>query len=433
MIKIKTSMSSFSDQIYNLYSDTEGKDKKVKTLTFQVTDDCCMKCTYCYQINKAHHSMSFEIAKNFIDQLLDLNNPLEYFNPYTNTLGIIIEFIGGEPLMEIDLIQQICDYITIQMYKKNHPWLLKHRFSICSNGLLYFQPKVQDFFKKYYNRLSFSISIDGNKELHDACRIDLLGRGTYDRALKAMQHYVENYHGRLSTKMTLSPENINYTSEAIINLINLGYEEISANCIFEEGWTLEHAKIFYSELKKITNFICEHDELNQELTLTLFSDTAFSPISSDNNWCGGVGENMLAIDYKGDFYPCIRYMESSLGNSREPIIIGNINKGFYTTEKEKKFQEMLNNVTKTEQSTQECLECPIESGCAWCSGYNYQCFGTVKKRATYICIMHQARALGNLYFWSHYNPKKNFTINLEKEKILKIISLEEYQQLFKKN
>lgn len=36
---------------------------------------------------------------------------------------------------------------------------------------------------------------------------------------------------------------------------------------------------------------------------------------------------MLAIDYKGDLYPCLRYMESSIGQSQSPYIIGNVNNG----------------------------------------------------------------------------------------------------------
>jgi len=75
------------------------------------------------------------------------------------------------------------------LIEKDHPWLLRHKISICSNGLLYFEPKVQAFLEKYKNRLSFSISIDGNKELHDSCRLDLEGKGTYDRAIAAVHHY----------------------------------------------------------------------------------------------------------------------------------------------------------------------------------------------------------------------------------------------------
>lgn len=427
MIKIlpMTAHQTFQAQLSRLYPDD---DKKVKEITFQVTDDCCMKCSYCYQKHKQHHKLSFETAKKFIDKLLDTENPLSYLNPYSNTMGIVLDFIGGEPLMEVDLITQICDYLTNEMIKKNHPWLYKHRFSICSNGLLYFTPAVQKFLQKYHNRLSFTVSIDGNKELHDSCRVDLQGNGTYDRALAAMQHYATVYHGSLNTKMTLSPENIQYTSDAIINLINLKYDTIFANCVFEPGWTVQHAQTFYQELKKISNFICTSD-LDHTVLLSLLDKRAFLPRYSDDNWCGGVGENMLALDYLGNYYPCLRYMESSLNGEQEPLIIGAIDTGFYTTEKQLKIKETLNSVTKTSQSTKECLECPIESGCAWCSGYNYQCYGTVNKRATNICLMHKARALGNWYFWKHYEKNTDFQNFLPKEQALQIISLKEWEEL----
>jgi len=32
----------------------------------------------------------------------------------------------------------------------------------------------------------------------------------------------------------------------------------------------------------------------------------------NDNCCGGTGTDNFSIDYKGDIYPCIRYMESSL-------------------------------------------------------------------------------------------------------------------------
>ena len=101
--------------------------------------------------------MSFETAKKVVDMLLDMDNPCPYLDPYKNTSSIVFEFIGGEPFMEIDLITQICDYIEEQMIIKHHPWIFRHRYSICSNGLLYFEPKVQNFIRKYNSSLSFSI------------------------------------------------------------------------------------------------------------------------------------------------------------------------------------------------------------------------------------------------------------------------------------
>ena len=123
--------------------------------------------------------------------------------------------------------------------------------STCSNGLLHFDPRVQQYIKKHGKHFSYSISIDGNKKVHDACRIDLNGRGSYDRAIAAVNDYRNNYNiSNLRTKMTISPDNINLLSEALIDMIeNQGYSIIHLNCIFEEGWELSHAQILYKELK----------------------------------------------------------------------------------------------------------------------------------------------------------------------------------------
>ena len=83
--------------------------------------------------------MTFEIAKTFIDNLLT-----NYYSAVNtnNAFAVCLNFIGGEPLMEIDLIDQICEYYITSLIEKNHPWLYHVRFGICSNGLLYKTEKV---------------------------------------------------------------------------------------------------------------------------------------------------------------------------------------------------------------------------------------------------------------------------------------------------
>jgi sulfatase maturation enzyme AslB (radical SAM superfamily) len=83
--------------------------------------------------------MTFETAKVFIDKLL--TDQYDLITTKTKK-GLIIEFIGGEPFLMIDLVSQISDYIWESMIKLNHPWLLFSRISISSNGILYFEPKV---------------------------------------------------------------------------------------------------------------------------------------------------------------------------------------------------------------------------------------------------------------------------------------------------
>ena len=122
--------------------------------------------------------MSFETAKIFLDKLF--NDEYDFINS-KNTDAIVFDFIGGEPLLEIELIEQIIKYSLNTMIRLKHPWLKYFTTSMCSNGLLYNTPKVQKFFKKYGHWWGgYSVSVDGNKELHDKCRIDCEGNPTYD-------------------------------------------------------------------------------------------------------------------------------------------------------------------------------------------------------------------------------------------------------------
>jgi sulfatase maturation enzyme AslB (radical SAM superfamily) len=114
-----------------------------RNVTFQVTDDCCLKCSYCYQTHKGHRMMTVDTAKNICDllfELYDKNEPNAVINH--ETTGIILEFIGGEPFMNVPVIEQAFDYFLNKCYALNHPWLTACRISISSNGLLYFEPDV---------------------------------------------------------------------------------------------------------------------------------------------------------------------------------------------------------------------------------------------------------------------------------------------------
>jgi radical SAM peptide maturase (CXXX-repeat target family) len=413
--------NSFPDMFPELAAKHQGENNPclVKNFTFQVTEACSLNCTYCYQIAKTKKRMSFETAKKIVDRLYNDDNG--------KSEAIILEFIGGEPLLEIELIDKIIDYFMLQGVLRNHRWATYFMVSICSNGVAYFEPKVQEFIKKHYKHLSFSISIDGYKELHDACRVFKDGSGSYDIAVAGAMHYMNNYSQHMGTKMTFAPENIMYVSEALKNLILLGYTQINANCIFEKGWTVEHATIFYQELKKAAQWIIDNDK--EEIYISLFEENMFGPMSIEDNpnSCGGNGK-MLAVNPDGIFYPCLRYMETSLGNNQPPITCGDISQGIDWNK-----LECMECVTRRSQSTDECFYCPIATGCNWCSAYNYQEFGTINKRATYICEMHKARALANVYFWNKlyrkHNMPERFEMHCPKDWALKIIDEDEYNML----
>ena len=99
----------------------------------------------------------------------------------------------------------------------------------------------------------------------------------------------------------------------------------------------------------------------------MYDEKFFKPksITDIEIWCGGNGQ-MIAVDWKGDISPCIRYMESSLGKDIKPIIIGNVKTGIVTDQKCKDCVKLLKSINRITQSTEECIYCPIADGCSWC-------------------------------------------------------------------
>lgn len=375
-----------------------------RTVTFQVTDACNLACTYCYQTNKGTRRMSFETAKKFADNLISGDKNFDqYVNPERST-GLVVEFIGGEPFLEIDLIDRIVDYIREQLILKNHPWANKVCFSICSNGVLYRDERVQRFLQKNYDCVSFSVTVDGDKALHDSCRVFADGSPSYDLAADAALDWISRGY-YMGSKITIAPDNLDHLVSAFKHFVSMGYEEINANCIYEVVWTTEQAQRFYKQLKEIADFLLA-DEKYRYLAFSIFGETIGKPMESTElqNWCGGTG-SMLVCDPDGKLFPCIKYMESSLNGDQKPVSIVDVDNGLLATCEQEHCLECLNSITRRTQSTDECFYCPIAGGCSWCSAWNYQVYGTANKRWIGICEMHKARSLANTYYLTKYYAK----------------------------
>ena len=428
---------SYFDLVVRTRNALEANKVKSKRfsrcVTFQVTNGCNLNCSYCYQICKGSAQMTKETGIKLVDylyELYDKDEPDGFINKETENLQI--DFIGGEPFLNVATMEAICDHFFEVGLKKRHIWIENLRISISTNGTLYFNEDVQRFLKKYHNFISLSVTIDGPKELHDVCRKDYSGNGSFDTAMAAVEHYRKNYGRVDSTKITISPENLPYINHIVNFARNNGFTNIASNTVAEADWTIDHAREYYNQLKELANDLLQNNET--DVAITLFNSNDFKPLPTthQDNWCGGTGE-MLAFDSNGVMYPCIRYMESSLGSDQPPLIIGNLETGLYGTPETRKIRDEFYSITRRSQSTDECFHCSIASGCAWCSAWNYQKTGSSNKRATTICIMHQARSLANVYFWNSYyalnKREKRMPLYLDQKKAIEIIGEEEYNML----
>ena len=160
-------------EAYTLGKQMKQWNEKAQSLTFIVTEDCNLRCKYCYITHKASNAkMSLEVAQKFIDYVLSGSIKMQE--------AVILDFIGGEPLLEVDLISQICDYFKIKAYEKNIDWYWNYRINISTNGVNYSDKNVQGFIAKNKGKLSIGISIDGTKEKHDSQRVFPNSSGSYE-------------------------------------------------------------------------------------------------------------------------------------------------------------------------------------------------------------------------------------------------------------
>lgn len=377
-------------KIYNEIDTWE--DGTAKNITFIVTKDCQLACKYCYLVGKnSQERMSWDIAKAAIDYILD--------QEFTEK-SVIWDFIGGEPFLEIDLIDRICDYLKIEMYRRNHHWFNSYRFSFSTNGINYHTAKVQQFIKKNREHLSIGITIDGTETKHNLNRIyrysvDGKEHGSYLDVLKNIPLWLKQFPNA-GTKVTISSADIPYISESVLHLYSLGIHEVNINVVFENVWQDGDEIIFEEELMKLADAIIERG-FYQEYACSFFVEDIGKPLDSrlqNQNWCGA--GRMLSIDAAGYFYPCTRFAQYSL-RDKKAWIIGNVHDGI----DKNKLRSFLT-LDRCTQSTQECIDCEVAEGCAWCQGENYDAADTptIYQRAISTCKMHKARVRANNYYWN---------------------------------
>lgn len=403
----------YSEEVRRLYRFCNSGMSLCRNVTFVVTESCQLSCTYCYLGCKSNKYMTFDTSKKIVDLIFEMSESDDSTFINTKTQAVILDFIGGEPLLNIDVIDKACDYFWHKALELHHRFAENFRISIISNGELYFDERVQRFIKKFKNRLSFSITIDGDKEMHDSCRKRPDGSGTWEQANSAQMHYHRYFDNRLGTKVTIAPSNLEYLDSTIKYFIENGYKNIYANPVFEEEWTVEQAKVYYKKLVAIADCIVENN-LQDTVYCSLFDSNLFKPIPEEDQhpYCGGTGE-MCAFGTDGTAYPCIRYMNMSLNGSQPEIAIGNCDRGIYQTEEEKAILRDMAGVTRRSSNDDECYNCPIASGCGNCSAWCYQKYGTYNKKDKGICWMHRARCLANDYFFRKIGEP--FEMNLQKE------------------
>ena len=368
------------------------KEGAAQDVQIVLTEECNLRCKYCYITHKASDKvLSFETAKKHIDLLLS--------GVIARKNAVILEFIGGEPLIEMQLVDQICDYFKLATFLKNDDWYWNYRFSFSSNGVNYDSKEVQDFIRKNKGKVYIGLSIDGNKEKHDLQRVFPDGSGSYDTIIKNVPLWREQFGA--NTKATFASDDLPLLKDSIVDLWTHDIV-VSANVVFEDVWKDGDDIIYEDQLKALADYAIDND-LHSSKYCTLFDESIgyyIDPQDLNRTHCGA--GKMMALGTNGNIYPCIRYKDYSL-NKKDEWVIGTVDGGI-DMDKVRPFIAAMVRL----QSNEECLKCEVASGCPFCQGFNYDEAETPTNfsRATYICKMHKARVRANNYYFARLFNKK---------------------------
>ncbi len=248
--------------------------------TLWVTTTCNLNCRYCYE---GGNKLNLTMEKTTITRTIEF---IKQSMVSSDESDFNINFHGGEPLLAIDII-----YEFVTLLKKVMPYKQPHYY-ITSNGILLSKTILQ-FFKD--NNFILSLSIDGEKSVHDGNRRTHDGHGTYECILPHIYMALEQMP-LTCARMTIQSKNAHMLSSNIIHLIKMGFVNIDpVPDMYDSGWNTRTLNDFENELKSVATYI-----KNTNIEVSLITSVPRIPRRGS---CSG-GKTTFHIYSDGTIYPC---------------------------------------------------------------------------------------------------------------------------------
>ena len=315
--ELKKDGQLFTEDIYQPFVEKfkENRQTVVKALCLHIAHDCNLACKYCFAEEGEYHGrrelMSFEVGKKALDFLVKNSG---------NRVNLEVDFFGGEPLMNWEVVKQLVEYGR----SLEKPYNKKFRFTLTTNGVL-----LNDEIMEYLNKemSNVVISLDGRKEVNDRMRPFRNGKGSYDLIVPKFKKLAEsrnqtNYYIR----GTFTRDNLDF-SEDVKHFADLGFKQMSIEPVVgpeEDPYSIreEDLPTIMEEYDKLALEYIKREKEGRGFNFFHFMiDLNQGPcVYKRLSGCGS-GTEYLAVTPWGDFYPCHQFV----GN--EDFLMGNVNDG----------------------------------------------------------------------------------------------------------
>ena len=362
------------DQYESYIFDVKQRSTVVKALCLHIAHDCNLACRYCFAEEGEYKGdrslMSAEVGKKALDFLIKNSG---------NRINLEVDFFGGEPLMNFDVVKEIVSYGR-ELEKTHHK---KFRFTMTTNGVL-LNDDIMEFLNKEMSNVV--LSIDGRKEVHDHMRPTQNGKGSYDLILPKFQKFAK-MRGDKSyyVRGTFTRNNLDFCKD-VLHMADLGFDEISIEpVVAEDGESYEireeDLRVIFEQYDLLAKEMIKREKEGNGFTFFHFMiDLTGGPcVAKRLSGCGS-GTEYLAVTPWGDLYPCHQFV------GEEDFLLGNVYDGV-------KRMDLVNEFKGCNVYTKEkCKKCFARFYCSGgCAANSYKFHGTLNDAYDIGCEMERKR------------------------------------------
>ena len=316
------------------------KSNEVKALCIHICHDCNLRCRYCFADEGAYHSarefMSEETAKKAIDFLIENSG---------NRKVLEVDFFGGEPLMCLDTIKNVVYYAKEKAAARGKKFL----FTTTTNALLLNEEAIEFFNAEMENVV---LSLDGRKQVHDAIRKTVNGKGSYDFVINNIKNFVKSRGDKhYYVRGTFTAKNLDFSKDVLF-LADNGFDSISMEPVVTDIDDLaikeEHLPEILEEYERLCDEYLERYARGEGFNFFHFNvDLEGGPCLSKRVSACGAGNEYFSVAPNGDIYPCHQFVGD------EKFNMGNVNGGALNADIRSTFAE---NCLFTREKCDKCLQ-----------------------------------------------------------------------------
>ncbi len=362
------------DSFRELELDIQARPTVLKALCLHIAHDCNLCCKYCFagegEYKGDRSLMSFEVGKRALDFLIENSGTRK---------NLEVDFFGGEPLMNFEVVKQLVAYARSIEKEKNKNF----RFTLTTNGVL-----LDDEVMEWANRECYNVvlSLDGRKETNDRMRVSKNNKGCYDLILPKFQKMAESRKQQgYYIRGTYTRYNTDFSND-ILHLADLGFEQLAMEPVVADpkmDYALreEDLPVLKEQYDILAKEMCKRSREGRGFTFFHYMiDLEGGPCIYKRISGCGVGTDYMAVTPWGDLYPCHQFVGD------DKFLLGNVFDGVKNTELVREFK--LCNV----YSRKACQDCFAKLYCSGgCSANAYHRTGAITGTCELSCELHRRR------------------------------------------